>query len=362
MSEIEKFSFRRNKGGKSRANQSKRRANLKRAQGRPVYTVKPPTDTPPPPPSTTPVTNATKPAKSATKHKKHPVKVGGRILVPVAIGGGLVGAGAGALWLKRRHDKNKKIVSNAPVIKRQMTKKELAHRKRIQAATSVAGSTAGLTSLGLLGASAIVGRGKGKKAARQAMALKDKAFMAGSIGAGIGGVSGYNFAAIQRAEAKQQERGTKMNVGKRLVPAASAYGSSAFGIDHVAKLYDPEERRHKQTGAAAAGLGAIAAGTGYKAVENLRGAIREDRKISRGPKIPPIDTKAPMREGNKVWLNEQIARAAKKQKVARSMRNARLGNAGKWALVAVPAAAGAGVVMNRREKSKSYRSWYDNRS
>ena len=92
------------------------------------------------------------------------------------------------------------------ISKRRLSDKELAHRKRVQAGTSMAGSTAGLTSLGLLGGS-VIARKKGLAVAPK---LKNASTNAAITGAGIGGLSGFNFASIQNEEAKRRQPVSKM--------------------------------------------------------------------------------------------------------------------------------------------------------
>jgi hypothetical protein len=95
-----------------------------------------------------------------------------------------------------------------------MGNRELAHRKKVQSATTIAGSTLGLAALGTLGGAKLLPKATklGKTPRGQAYARHlDRAAQQLSIGAGgVGGVGGYNFAAIQRAEAKKVEPKTKV--------------------------------------------------------------------------------------------------------------------------------------------------------
>lgn len=99
------------------------------------------------------------------------------------------------------------------------TDKQLRAHKKASAGLSVATSTMGITALGLAGARA--GAPRALKMAHQAGRLKNvkpkqlKAFKAKSTGlqnglittsAGVGGVGGLNYAAIQNAEAKRRPR------------------------------------------------------------------------------------------------------------------------------------------------------------
>jgi hypothetical protein len=92
---------------------------------------------------------------------------------------------------------------------------KLAHQKDVQGALSLTGATLGLGALGSKGASLAIDHAAKKPLgahAKPRMVLTPKVARAldkGSIGlvtlgAGVGGISGYNFAAIQRAEAKRE--------------------------------------------------------------------------------------------------------------------------------------------------------------
>lgn len=92
-------------------------------------------------------------------------------------------------------------------IAKAMSNRELSNRKKVQSATTIAGSTLGLGALGALGGAKLLPKATklGKTPRGQAYARHlDRAATQLSIGAGgIGGVGGYNFAAIQRAEANK---------------------------------------------------------------------------------------------------------------------------------------------------------------
>lgn len=132
--------------------------------------------------------------------------------------------------------------------KQPLTDQQLGRRKRIQAHISQAGSTAGLTSLGLLGASVVAGR-KGKEVAHR---LRAASVNTGIVGAGIGGVGGFNFARIQSEEARKREmpqQPKKVKLAKR--------------------AYDPERNRQNRQKAYASGLavgsGGVAGAAGAQA-------------------------------------------------------------------------------------------------
>jgi hypothetical protein len=83
-----------------------------------------------------------------------------------------------------------------------LTDTQLARRKRISAHTTQAGSAAGLTSLGLLGAS--VATHRGGQAAR-ALKLRNASLSTGVVASGVGGFSGFNNARIQTEEARRRQ-------------------------------------------------------------------------------------------------------------------------------------------------------------
>jgi hypothetical protein len=92
-------------------------------------------------------------------------------------------------------------------VSKPLTDAQLARRKRISAHTTQAGSTAGLTSLGLLGAS--VATHKGGNAAR-ALKLRNISLNTGIVAGGTGGVSGFNNARVQSEEARRRQPVVKM--------------------------------------------------------------------------------------------------------------------------------------------------------
>lgn len=103
--------------------------------------------------------------------------------------------------------------------KRSMSDTELRHRKKLQAAGSRVTSTAGLTALGLLGASAVAGRTGSHAAAKK---LRNASINTGIVGSGTGAVSGFNFARIQSEESKRPrppvvapKKGTLVKRGER---------------------------------------------------------------------------------------------------------------------------------------------------
>lgn len=113
---------------------------------------------------------------------------------------GLAGVGAGAVAVKanRKHHKGKPM----KVAKRE-SKPSLRRSKQVQAALSYGSATLGLSALGVKGGSVIARRIP--KYAQYAGRLNDASLALTTTGAGVGGVSGFNFARQQRIEAKREK-------------------------------------------------------------------------------------------------------------------------------------------------------------
>jgi len=152
------------------------------------------------------------------------------------------------------------------------SRQKMARRKKLQGALSVTTSTLGLTALGSKGGGMALRRvaQSPKMVAHSARALKvadkmDKATVPLlTTGAGIGGVGGFNFAAIQRAEAAREKR-------KK---------------DPVSKKKDkltPGERKSRRW---AAGMGAAVGGGTTAAVGGLAA-----RSMTEKPWVLPGDEK-----------------------------------------------------------------------
>lgn len=91
-----------------------------------------------------------------------------------------------------------------------MDNSALAHKKRVQAGLSVAGSTLGLAALGTKGGAVALrrlapkGAHAASNAASRARRLDNASLGLVTTASGVGGASGFNFASIQRQEAKNQ--------------------------------------------------------------------------------------------------------------------------------------------------------------
>lgn len=146
---------------------------------------------------------------------------------PYIVGTGLGGAGAGAVAYSQKDEVQGAVRDTAKKAKNRINKRDLSQeqidrRKRVQAASSKTTATLGLAALGAQGTGELVSRGKIKrlpslkdgalvmrtvtKPKKEARNLKSKVtpMLAGS--AGIGAISGFNFASYTKAEAKQHKK------------------------------------------------------------------------------------------------------------------------------------------------------------
>lgn len=194
---------------------------------------------------------------------------------------------------------------------RNMSQREIQHRKAVGSKLTMAGSTLALGSLGAKGLATAAPK-IGKLAKIPGLAAQaDKAATNLAIGAtGIGGASGFNFAAYTKAEAKQRKPAApkpptmpkpaaglkrptqpKQRTGfAKEAPSMLDFGlgsvhqGSSQWTEQVEKAYDPEANRAKRLDHAAtaftAGAGASAAGaafTGKKAFKPLKAIASTQR-------------------------------------------------------------------------------------
>jgi hypothetical protein len=172
------------------------------------------------------------------------------------------------------------------VAKRMSPEHKLRAQKKVQAGTSIAGSTIGLTGLGMLAAS------------KKYPHLLDTLPKVTAVGAGIGGVGGFNFASIQNKESKL--RGPKQNVyvvrNKRqikniktgLEPVKKGIDTMDFGLSDVhqgesvvQKRYSAEGNRQKRLDhySTAAKLGSTTLGTAA-AYGGIRAGVHKNPKLA----------------------------------------------------------------------------------
>jgi hypothetical protein len=170
------------------------------------------------------------------------------------------------------------LITLESIEKKEWSDQQLERRKKLSGATSVVTSTMGLGALGVMGL-----RSKGGKQAIKHLAphqpqiagrlkkirsgLKGKETPILTTSAGIGGLGGYNYAAIQRQEAQKQK---KQNAQSTALKAK---------VNRLAKSYDPEEERHKQNKIGAATLGVAGAGGIAAAVPQGLEANRQRGRI-----------------------------------------------------------------------------------
>lgn len=241
-----------------------------------------------------------------------------------------------------------------------MGDRELSHRKKVQAGVAVGASTLGLSALGAKGAGAIMpklGRvGKTPRARAYARKL-DRDANTLAIGAtGVGGAGGYNFAAIQNAEAKRK------TVAKLLVTAAR---QDAL----VSKAFDSERSRQRRAKAGEAGAVVGAAGAAGMAARPQKKLVMVNRasaakKINQGAAELTYgrNMKGAHRGVNAEQAGKKIL-AGLGQAASGKMRVAQSGvstaSRGKWAGAAVAGAAGAaGIHHHRKDAGKPYQGRY----
>lgn len=289
------------------------------------------------------------------------------------------------------------------------TDEQLARHKKAQAHISQAGSAAGLTSLGLLGASTVAGR-KGRKVA---VKLKNASQNSAIVGAGIGGAGGFNFAAIQNQEARRAKLGkaydhkelarrqaqADVESAKRKAPAKTRSVPKVALKRREWQPYDPERKRqNRQKGYAAAVAGGAVGSAGYSGYQagragaaatkarlagnNARRMAREAGELRRDMNRSNEEARRIARQKKKGSGEEsrryyQLGESARNQRVearanAQALKGVALRHAGsakalgrKSALGAAAAgglaATAAGIEAHRRKGGASYTGWWEHR-
>jgi len=170
------------------------------------------------------------------------------------------------------------LITLESIEKKEWSDKQLQRRKNISGATSIATSTMGLGALGVMG----LRSGAGKQAIKHLgtkspqvagrlkkirSGLKGKETPILTTSAGIGGIGGYNYAAIQHQEGKKNKhKQAEYNALKNKVNRLDAT---------VHKAYDPEAERHRQNKIGAGVLGVGGAGSLAAAVGPGKEAYRQ---------------------------------------------------------------------------------------
>jgi hypothetical protein len=210
---------------------------------------------------------------------------------------GVIGAGAaGGVGVSRHRQKS-------AIGKRGMTETELRHRRRVQGKIGRTTSTLGLAGVGLAGAGALAAHKPGalrairkvpKLGKTTSQGLKDAAFYTGITSGGIGGVGGFNQAAIYSAESKRRKATT--------VSKSDGIESGYFGDEGhqgvvekawspVNSRFDSEESRGKRAsayqGAGLVGAGAGAAYAGHQGTKLYHSAKKLKPKEVFEPGVAP---------------------------------------------------------------------------
>jgi len=224
-------------------------------------------------------------------------KVVGRLRGPSAI---VAGAGVGGLAASRKPDK-RVSKSDKPL----MSDAQLRRRRKAQSSIGRTTSTMGLTGLGVTGVAAVAAKKPGVlRAVRKAPGLKDVtpkkmegyALKTGIVSGGIGGIGGFNQAAIYGDEARRKKQttlkkglteGTDMGVIEmgffgeegRPVKLKEIEAEVEKAWTPAARNFDSEASRQKRAKVyeggslvAAGGAGAYTAHHGLKTIEAGRGA------------------------------------------------------------------------------------------
>ena len=149
-------------------------------------------------------------------------KAAGHKLAPVAVGASLGGAAVGGTATYKRKEIESKAKKVSSPFAKNLSQEQIDRRKKIQAASSKTTATLGLTALGAQGIGAAVSRGK----LRKLPGLKDGKLVVNTVtkpkktgakiksattpllatSAGVGAVSGFNFASYTKAEANQKKK------------------------------------------------------------------------------------------------------------------------------------------------------------
>jgi hypothetical protein len=182
---------------------------------------------------------------------------------------------------------------------RRMDDEAMARAKTRQKWFSLTGSGLGLAGLGLLGTGAAM---KARHNPAKAAQMKNAAFTTGTVGGGVGALSGINFARIQGEESKRQREIKKSNYGAgysnwdnpdSVEPWTTTPDKSKKKIDPdwkskapytiSRKAHDPERNRERraQTYPLIMGAGSVGAGTV---------AVNEALKDKK-PKAAKLDTR-----------------------------------------------------------------------
>lgn len=162
-----------------------------------------------------------------------------------------------------------------------LTNKQIKEKKSTQAKLSSASGALALGSLGVIGASAIARKKpklfkiKQAQASKIADNIKDKGYIIGSTGAGIGALGSLNFAQISRAEANKGVRKNMKSKKRDAVTygglgAASAAGTG-LGIKYASRAKNETLKTIARTKKGKVGLAIGAGGLGTAALnESLR--------------------------------------------------------------------------------------------
>jgi hypothetical protein len=261
-----------------------------------------------------------------------------------------------------------------------MSDAEMRRRQKLQGKIGRTTSTLGLSGVALTGAAIAT---KKKPGALKAVTkvpglsrvshggLKNAAFHTSIAAGGIGGVGGFNQAAIYSAESRKRKAATV--VKKEFGMEMGYYGEEGRPLTHQqieaeiekawtpsASNFDSERSRHRRTGAYQAGaMAAAGAGGAYAARHGVK-AVQQGKKIQSIPdsaQIKTVEETVRPKAGKEFTRNVKRAgktfRALDADVVGRTLKHG--GKAG-LGLAAVGGAAATHSAINRK-KSGSWQSY-----
>ena len=132
-----------------------------------------------------------------------------------------------------------------------LTNKEIKRKKSTQAKLSSASGALALGSLGVIGASALARKKpklfkiKPNQAGKVADAIKDKGYIIGSTGAGVGALGSLNFAQISRAEANKNIRKQMSDKEKDALTYTGIGATSAAVTDAGIRRYKEPKPKNR---------------------------------------------------------------------------------------------------------------------
>lgn len=315
------------------------------------------------------ITDLGTPVKRAIKSDaKHPSWSPKTAVVTAGGIGGVFGAGAHHVTQNKKkvlaNQQKRLAVQQSALNKRGMSDTEIRHRKKIQGQIGRTTSTLGLTGLGLTGAAAVAARKPGvlrqlKKAPKLGQLtsekMKNTAINTGIISGGIGGVGGFNQAAVYSAESKRR----RTPVSKGVAMEMGYYGEQGQALSTeqiekawspVASTFDSEKSRKRRAKSYEAGAGVAAGASAAYGVHHGSGTLQAIKRAA------PKEVATVHRATDSAGRLARRASPSQSYKALPLSELADVAHHGKRAAIgaaATGAAAASGVAINRKRK----KSW-----